>query len=292
MGGLHAETPFGTTTTAGDTPSIIQDTGVANRLAVAGVLRSLTQEIPAAACHLYQDVNAEDARDLLSTGVDQTTELLDALLNGDIFWGVIAPETRRKTITEIEQLRSDWAPIHAASRRLLSDPSQQQDANQIVAAAEDLFDTSYALLTTLDAQYSNSAEILSRDVMSINLAGRMTALNQGMALKACQLWSSDLDPVIAANLKQEMQDYEGSLKALSDGYAAMGILPPETPGLVNTLAEIGQIWDLNRQLLALVAAGEEISEQQRFDLYYNLIDERVLLLDLVYLYQDNSKVAY
>ncbi|MFO8126758.1 hypothetical protein, partial [Yoonia sp.] len=58
------------------------------------------------------------------------------------------------------------------------------------------------------------------------ISGRMTALNQGMARKACQLWSGETDSAIAADLRQSMQDYEGSLRALTDGLSAMGILPP------------------------------------------------------------------
>jgi hypothetical protein len=72
----------------------------------------------------------------------------------------------------------------------------------------------------------------------------------------------------------------------------MGMLPPRTPGIADKLAEIGGIWQQNRPLLALVAVGEEISDQQRHDLYYQLVDERVVLLDLVYLYQDHAKVTY
>ena len=295
IGNLHADTSFHS---ANDGQEIIQNTGVANRLAVGEVLRSLTQQIPAAACHLHNGINVDDATALLSAGISQTTELLDALIYGDIFWGIEFPEVRRKTIAEIDALRAAWAPVQNAGFRLLDDPLSAQDAGLVSAVADSLFDRSYALLTTLDGQYSSSAEILSRDVMFIQISGRMTALNQRMALQACQLWSGpfdvdvDVDVDVAANLKQVMQDYEGSLRALTDGLPAMGILPPQTPGIADKLAEINGVWAQTAPLLALVAANEEISEQQRFDLYYQLIDEKVVLLDLVYLYQDHSKVAH
>ncbi len=289
LGSLNAESSFDAVTAGRE---IIQDTGVANRLTVGEVLRSLSQEVPAAACHLQNAVNVDDATDLLAAGIDQTDELLDALLHGDIFWGILFPEARRKTVAEIEALRADWAPVREAGRRLLEDPSRAQDAALVSGAADALMDKTYALLTTLDAQYSSSAEILSRDVMFIQISGRMTALNQRMAHVACQLWSGGMNREFAADLKRSMQDYQGSLGALRDGLPAMGILPPQTPGIADKLAEIGNLWDQNRPLLALVAADEEISEQQRFELYYHLIDERVLLLDLVYLYQDHSKVAH
>jgi len=289
IGTLNAETSFDAAT---GSQEIIQDTGVSNRLAVGEVLRSLTQEVPAAACHLQNGVNVDDATELLTVGLDESDELLNALLQGDIFWGLEFPETRRKTIAEIEELRTDWAPIQEAGRRLLAEPSNQQDAVFVAQAAEALFDKSYKLLTTLDAQYSSSAEIQSRDVMFIQISGRMTSLNQQMALVACQLWSGGMDAERAEVLKRSMQDYQGSLRALTDGLPAMGILPPQTPGIADKLAEIGGVWEQNRPLLALVAAGEEISDQQRFDLYYQMIDERVVLLDLLYLYQDHSKVTH
>lgn len=290
--------PFGdllanpSSTASSDANNIIQETGVANRLVAGEVLRSLTQEIPAAACHLHYNVNVEDATELLTVGAEQINELLDALLFGDIYWGIEFPETRRKTIAEIEALRADWAPVLDAGRRLLGDPANSQNATAVSDAANMLFDNTYALLTTLDAQYSGSAEILSRDVMFIQVSGRMAALNQGMALKACQLWSGELDAEIAADLQQTMRDYQGSLLALSDGLPAVGIMPPQTPGIADKLAEISEIWRQNHPLLALVAVGEEISDAQRHDLYYQLIDERVLLLDLLYLYQDHAIVRY
>ena len=99
--------------------SIIQDTGVANRLVVGEVLRSLSQEIPAAACHLHNGINVSDATENLTYGLDQVDELLDALTVGDIFWGIEGPEERRKTLAQLEYLRAEWAPLQAAGRALL-----------------------------------------------------------------------------------------------------------------------------------------------------------------------------
>lgn len=269
--------------------SIIQDTGVANRLVVGEVLRSLTQEIPAAACFLHAGVNVEDATDNLMFGINQLDELLEALSIGDIFWGIEHPEERRKTISEIEALRADWAPVQRAGRALLDDPANAEAAAGVAGAADPLMDRTYRLLTTLDSQYSSSAEILKRDVMFIQISGRMAALNQRLALHAC-LMSKEFDQALATELSATSDMYHNSLHALMEGLPAMGILPPQTPGIAEKLSEIEGIWNVNQPMLALVASCEGLSPAQLHDLYYNLIDERVLILDLVYLYQDHSKV--
>ncbi|WP_342069161.1 type IV pili methyl-accepting chemotaxis transducer N-terminal domain-containing protein [Yoonia algicola] len=287
-GALHAQSLFEDT----NERSIIQNTGVANRLTVAQVLLSLTQVMPAAACHLHNQVNTDDAIDFLGTSERQVDELLDVLLQGDIFWGVETPETRRKTIAEIEELRAAWTPVQQAARQLLDAPTDQEAAFILTRSGDELRERTYQLVTTLDAEYSSSAEILARDVMFIQLSGRLVTLNQQMALQACLLWSEGMDQTIAEDLKRTIQAYSGSLNALTNGLPQMSILPPQTPGIADKLEEIGKIWMRNEPLLRLVAADEEISEQQRFELYYNLIDEKVVLLDLLYIYQDHSKLAH
>lgn len=289
VGGLNADSSF---QSAGSAQSIIQDTGVANRLTAAQVLLSWTQAVPAAACHLHNQVNVEDAAELLAVGDAQVEEVLNALLEGDIFWGIETPETRRKTIAEIEQLRATWAPAQQAARRLLETPTDKDAALILTQASDDLREQTYQLATMLDAQYSSSAEIQARDIMFIQLAGRLVTLNQQMALQACLLWSEGMDQTIADELKQTIQAYNGTLSALRNGLPQMSILPPQIPGIADKLEEIGGVWVQNQPVLNLVAVDEEITDQQRFDLYYNLINEKVVLLDLLYLYQDHSKVAF
>ncbi len=244
VGGLYADSSF---QSAGSAQAIIQDTGVANRLTAAQVLLSWTQAVPAAACHLHNQVNVADAAELLAVGDAQVEEVLNALLDGDIFWGIETPETRRKTIAGIEQLRATWAPAQQAARRLLETPTDKDAALILTQASDDLREQTYQLATMLDAQYSSSAEIQARDIMFIQLAGRLVTLNQQMALQACLLWSEGMDQTIADELKQTIQAYNGTLSALSNGLPQMSILPPQTPG------HRGQAWK------RLAVSGFEIS---------------------------------
>ncbi|WP_165606581.1 type IV pili methyl-accepting chemotaxis transducer N-terminal domain-containing protein [Yoonia litorea] len=285
--GPAATTHAATEVSAG---SIIQDTGVANRLVVGELLRTLTQEIPAAACHLHNQINVEDATDNIVYGVAQIDELLDALIAGDLFWGITTPETRRKTLAEIAALREDWVPVQVAATRLLDDPTDLVAASLVYGAADMLEDRTYKLLTTLDSQYSGAAEILRRDVMFIQLSGRMAAMNQHLALEACLLASNGADPEVIEDFNRTISNYQNSLHALSHGYDAMGILPPQTPGIADKLSEIAGVWTQNRKFLDRVALSEPLSETDRHALYYGLIDERVVILDLLFLYQDHAKV--
>lgn len=270
--------------------SIIQDTGVANRLVAGELLRAHTQEIPAAACHLNQQINVADATENLTYGMAEIDALLTALLQGDIFWGITTPETRRKTIAEIEGLRAAWEPVQDAAKRLLADPSDADAAAYVIGMADPLMDQTARLVATLDGQYSGSAEILRRDVMFIQISGRMAALNQDMALTTCMLTAGGGDAELGAALAQSATLYHNSLDALRNGMDAMGILPPQTPGIAAKLDEIAAQWRDNRTVIAQVSQGSILRADESHDLYFNLIDERVLVLDLLYLYQDHSKV--
>lgn len=290
--GLSAQTASQTDGATQDITSIIQDAGIANRLTVGQVLLTHTQGIPAAACHLHNQVNVEVAASLLSEGVARVDELKNALLQGDASWGIETPEVRRKTIAEIAHLQAEWAPVQGAVGKLLADPADQAATRVVLDAAQGLHDLTSNLLTTLDGQYSSLAEISSRDVMYIQIAGRMTALNQQIALRACELWSGGMDATKADDLKRAITGFENSRLALTNGLEQMSIMPPPTPGIADKLAEIGGLWAQNRPLLDMVVADQEISDNQRFDLYDQMIDERDLLLDLVYLYQDHAKIAH
>jgi len=275
---------------AGVSSDIIQDTGVANRLVAGEVLRALSFEVPAAACHLHANVGSDDARNSIVADLELANALLNALTQGDVFEGIIGAETRRKTLLQLQELQSAWTGLGNAVQGLLDEPADRTGFEMTRDTAGGLPDLAAQLLTTLDAQYSGSAEILRRDVMFIQVAGRMAALNQQIALEACQLWSGPFDAARAAQLKLTMDQYRNSQLALSAGLPSLNLPPPQAPGIVDKLAEIQSYMADGDPLLQLVAVGEEIDLAQRERLYADLVEAQIAILDLLYLYQDHSKV--
>ncbi|MCK0095798.1 type IV pili methyl-accepting chemotaxis transducer N-terminal domain-containing protein [Yoonia sp. F2084L] len=275
-----------------DLSELLHDSGAANRIVAGDLLRTLSQEIPAAACHLHNDIDVEEAEELLVTNVTIFDVVLDALLNGNPEIGIEGAETSRRTAVEIEHMIADWEPIHDAALKVLDNHDDAVALNVIYDAADIMFEKTYHLLSVIETEYSNPTEILQEDVMLLEISGRMAAMNQRLAYEACRVWSHDGDSEMIADLQKSMGIYEGSLMALTNGMPSLGIVPPPTQEIAAKLAEIGDHWEDVHMQLEHVATGDEISEEERFALYHGLVEKLHRIEELEVLYQDHSKRIY
>ena len=269
------------------------DTGAANRIVAGDMLRSLSQEIPAAVCHLHNNVDVEEAAHLLEHSIEAFDIAADALLHGNEALGIIGAEARRKTIVELEELIAAWEPVHDAALQVLHEPADIDAVRVVYASADVMYEKTYHLLANLEGEYSNPSEVLAADVMLLEIVGRMAATNQRLAYDACMVWSHSSDDAhYAAELLESMSIYENSLTALTVGMPALGIAPPPTEEIAQKLHEIGDHWSDVHDMLLHVTTGEEIPDQERFDIYHELAVKLHAIEELEVLYQNYSKRIY
>ena len=270
----------------------VKDAGAANRIVGGDILRALSQEIPAAVCHLHNNVDVEEAAELLEHSIVLFDTVADALLHGNVELGIIGPEERRKTVVELEQLIADWEPVHDAALAVLENPSDAENAAIVYDASEGMYDKTYHLLANLEGEYSNPSEILATDVMLLEVVGRMAAMNQRLAFDACMVWSHAGDGHHNEDLMQTMSIYENSLTALTVGMPALGIAPPPTEEIANKLAHIGDHWSDVHNLLVRIAEGEDVTTEERGYLYHELAVKLHSVEELELLYQNYAKRIY
>ena len=255
----------------------------------AALLRTLSQEIPAAACHLHNNVDVEDAVAELSYSVAKFDAVALALLNGNEDMGIIGAETRRKTVAELEALIETWTPIHDAAVAVLDDPSDRTAVDVIYASTDVMLEKTYHLLTEIQSEYSNPAELLQSDLMLIEISARMAMMTQKMAYEACRVWSNEGNDALVADLTETKQIYKASVDALTNGLPALGIIPPPTPEIADSLAAADADWSIIGGLLDRVVAGDPLTNEERLDLYHRLVVKVHKVEGIENLYQEYSK---
>lgn len=270
----------------------VDDTGAANRIVAGDILRTLSQEIPAAVCHLHNAVGVNEATEMLSISVAKFDAITQALLNGDEAMGIIGGETRRKTIFELEALIATWEPKREAAMAILADPTNVEAAQIIYDSADPMLDKTYHLLSELEGEYANPVELLHSDMMLLEVSGRMAAMTQRMAYEACRVWSGDDSAEVVAKLDESVSIFEASMDALSNGMPSLGVAAPPTSEIAANLEAVAADWDVLRDYLSAVRSGSEVSPQVREDLYHRLALKLYKVEELEELYQDYSKRVY
>jgi len=272
--------------------SFVEDTGAANRIVAGDILRTLSQEIPAAVCHLHNNVDVAEARELLSYSIAKFDAVSLALLNGNESMGIIGGETRRKTVVELEALIETWEPKRIAAMAVLEDPADAAAAEIVYASADEMLDKTYHLLSELEGEYANPVELLASDMMLLEVSGRMAAMTQRMAYEACRVWSGDGDPHVMEELDKSISIFEASMDALSNGMPALGVLAPPTPEIEANLRDVAADWEMLSGYLDEIRSGADVSLEVREDLYHRLALKLYKVEELEELYQDYSKRVY
>ena len=271
---------------------IIIDMGAANRVIAADLLRTLSQEIPAAVCYLHHNVGVDEASDLLRSSITQFDTALFALLNGDETLGIIGAERLHRVTVEIEELIATWGPIQNAALTVLDDPSDEAAVTTIFDAADTLLDATYHLLSEIEAEYSNPVELLQSDVLLLEVSGRLAMMTQRMAYEACRIWSGDGSEALIADLQKTISQFEAGMHALTNGMPELGIKPAPTPEIAHNLEFVAADWAVISGYLEAAISGAEMSIADRADLYHLLAVKLHKVEELEVLYQTYSKRVY
>jgi hypothetical protein len=270
----------------------VEDTGSANRIVAASYLRTFSQEIPAAVCHLHQGIDVEEATELLIFSVATFDAIALALLDGNEAMGIIGGETRRKTIVELEALIAIWEPVHDAALAVLADPSDAAAAAIVYDSTDVMLEKTYHFLSEIEGEYANPVEVLQSDVMLLEVSGRMAAMTQRMAYEACRVWSGDGTDELISELEKTIQIFEASMGALSNGMPELGVKPPPTPEIAQGLDVVAADWSTIRGYLDQVLSGAAVSVEVREDLYHQLAVKLHKVEEIEGLYQAFSKRVY
>lgn len=257
------------------------DVGAAERVAAATRIRTLAQQVPAAACHLKSGINHREARAVLKEARKTFPVLRDALLEGSYDLRIKGGVKRAKTIAGITAASGAWSPIDEAAGKLL-DAAQHPLAHETIAdRSTDMAEKTSQSLALVTAEAAQPSELLFTDALLISIAGRQGLLSQQLSLEFCQLWSGDLSANAVERIEHTIKKFEANLSALRHGDPDIGLQAVATPQMRALLDEVQSGWEDVLPAIEAVIAYGEASESVKTVVYDGLNAEMYRLERLV-----------
>ncbi|WP_108816946.1 type IV pili methyl-accepting chemotaxis transducer N-terminal domain-containing protein [Loktanella sp. Alg231-35] len=277
------------TTSYADQFSMIQESGSAERIELADELRSLTQEVASAACHLHSLVEVDRSKEQLREAIGGFDTRLIALRDGDPALGLIGAEHKPRVLRDILEIHDIWVPIMTASETLLQNPADFDAAKLIYLEIQRLFTKADDTFVHISGEYSNSVELLEADAIVLDIVGQQVVNSQRLAYDACRLGSLTADPVLTADLENTVTHFERALFALRFGQPSIGVQTAPTLEIAEHLEQAVEDWADIRAITDPMVAGEYVSLDQRARLFH-LMDQKLhSMRELTHLYVEYSK---
>ncbi|WP_394180046.1 type IV pili methyl-accepting chemotaxis transducer N-terminal domain-containing protein [Yoonia maritima] len=264
----------------------------ADRIRIAGQLRTLTQQVAAASCALTSDIAVEEAHDVLEHATAQFDRYIVALKDGDEGLHILHPETRRLTIADIDHVREEWELIHGAIESILADGHDVESAHIIDDHNLKLLELTSILSSDITSQYTHPFEISAADAMMIEIAGRQRMLTQKMAKDACEIWTGYHAEEAKEDLEQTMKIFETSLRALRFGMPEAGIQEAPNAAIREDLDHLLERWETIKVNEQILVDGGTLNDEQKTEIFHDLEVELAELDHLLLDYKDYAERAH
>lgn len=236
------------------------------RMNVAGRLPILAETMAAAACMLDNGFDIDHERVILKEAHDEFIRMVDALQQGEPKVGIPTPEHRRKTVAEIEELRTLWAPMGSAIAAFLTDKPDHDQAEIIAEQNQVVVAQSEKVFSIILNQYTNPYEMQLGDAIAVSFAERQEIFAEKLKREACEIGSGHGDAEVREDFDKTIQLFEATMIALHDGYPAAGIKPPPNKTIVKHLEEVMMEWETAKPLLQAVRETERATEDEMVEI--------------------------
>ncbi len=267
-----------------DGDPLIEDIGAAERIGAADALRTIAQEAAASACFLFHGVEPDASRAVLKGARKQFRRHYDAILLGNPGMNIIGREEKLQTLTMLQDLETAWGHVDPLLQDLLEKPDDAAVLQHVRQNSAEVFKVTDRLVGQIAGQYSHPAELIQRDAILIDIAGRQARLLQEIAGHACAIWESDKSTLARDALSASMQTFERSLVALRHGLPELGLVPAPTQTLTDTLDRVIGDWTETRGLLDTLLASDVFPEDARADLFMRMNEKTHRLENLAQAY--------
>ncbi len=268
---------------------ILQEVGAAERVEAADQLRTLTQELAAAACHLHEGVRADKSKVMLLDAMNGFDRRLIALRDGDPDHGIIGAEEQGAVLRDIANLHDQWMSVLNAANQLLEQPDDDLAMAVINDQVPGIFDLSNHLLSVVSSEYANPVELLASDELLLDIVGQQAMHAQRVAYEGCRVWSNTGDAFLVDDLHETVTHFETALYALHDGLPSVNVPPAPTEEIAAILEGVVEDWKDVRAITNALIGGETITPDQRGQLF-DLMDAKMhAMTELTHLYATYSK---
>lgn len=267
------------------------DVGSSERINLAGQLGTLSQRIIASACNLNADIAVAESNAVLQISSFQFDRIRDALLFGNRGFGILGEEGRPRTLQVISELSSVWAPaLDIASATAVG----ANDVDQMAALANEsdaVLDIASILVSEITGQYADPVALLHADALLIDLAGRQRLLAEQMSKDICLIASGINVTAAQEDLRKTSKLFDDTLDALRNGLDSVGVRPPPTQKIADSLQFVVDEWEDLQPALNASLSGIPLSDDMRQQVFYAFLGMEARMNNVVVLYDKNSKLG-
>lgn len=213
---------------------------VSKIISVAGRQRMLSQRISKSACLTAARINfSTNFNDTMTAHSEFEAGLL-ALRRGSAALGVL-PVTFGDAVAELRLVSTQWQELDPFIGKIVdSGTISAADLNALDLRSLELLGLMSNTVATIVESYSGNVENISLGhTITVDIAGRQRMLSQKIVKEMCMMLVLRQP---STDLAQTVGLFDVSLKALIDGYAPAGVMPPPTMEIRAKLLNIQTRW--------------------------------------------------
>lgn len=271
------------------TTNIWKDIGASERIDLSGRLHMLSQRIAASTCSLEAGVEPSISKGIMAGSATEMDRIMNALKNGNPLMKIIGAEDDPRVLSSISQVTKNWTPVRAVIADMHANGENPTGLSLVASWNEPYFDFASLLVSEISAEYANPADLLQRDAILVDLAGRQRMRTQMMLKQACETWLGRAD---ATELTATVEIFERTLDALLNGAADVGISKAPTPALEAALQAVQSDWVEIKPIMVSMSKGYNLSPKARTGLYLNLNELLIKSNGIVTGFTKHAKNAY
>ncbi len=273
-----------------DAAGFVEDVGASERINLSGKLRMLSQRIPAAACYAHAGIAPEKATKLMAAATAEFDLIINGLEFGEDTLNIKGAETDRKVLADVKLVHEVWDPLHATIDNIVATGGTDDEIVHLANESHPLLGHAKHLVSVLVGEYADPTALLQADAMTIDIAGRQRMLAQRISKNACLITSGFDVERATKELAGAREVYDASARALRFGMPAAGITATTNEEILAGLDEVLALWDSMQPQLDSVAAGEEISNENRANIFNAMNSLTGQMNALVGKYNEESKL--
>jgi hypothetical protein len=238
------------------------------RIDQAGKLKMLTQRIPASACNAAAGIGGQVAKGFLAASIGEFDRIVSALEHGDVYISIRTAEEDRGVLRRIDEMNRLWEPVREEVlpiADLSSGTTTIEDVATSAQSAPELLNITEALIGDLIGEYADPSRLLATDAVGLDIVGRQRMMPQVISKTACMIAEGLNTETARQELDASVDLFELSLNALVNGMPEVGVRPPPTPEIKESLTEVIDRWQEVRPTVdALLAAGTLPVQEREF----------------------------
>ena len=257
--------------------SFIEDIGASEHIVYAAKLRILGQRIPAAACYQHAGIEKEASAELLQDSTAEFDKIIEGLKYGDPELGLMKAETDRRVLADITKVYDFWNPMH-------------EDIVKLAEEAEPLLKITNHLVSVISGEYSNPAELLQADALTLDIAERQAALAQTISKDVCMIMAGLSAEKSLEEMAEARQLFSVSAQALRHGMPEAGINQTKNPAILEGLDQVIGDWESVQSFLDTLADGEKLSIEDETHIFRVMNSVTTQMDEIELLYNADAKL--